>query len=39
MKKSHFKTESAYASKVQGDDKKEDNHDPAWHTYYRLYLL
>lgn len=27
-----FQDKSAYASKVQGDDKKEDNHDPAWHT-------
>ena len=27
-----FQDKSAYASKVPGDDKKEDNHDPAWHT-------
>ena len=27
-----FQDKSAYASKVQGDDKKEDIHDPAWHT-------
>lgn len=27
-----FQDKSAYASKVQGDDKKEDNHDPTWHT-------
>ena len=27
-----FQDKSAYASKVPGDDKKEDIHDPAWHT-------
>ncbi len=27
-----FQDKSAYASKVPGGDKKEDIHDPAWHT-------
>ena len=27
-----FQDKSAYVSKVPGDDKKEDIHDPAWHT-------